>query len=314
MSSFDWNDITPIPQDDGPHPLASIAYEPEYRKAMDLLRAVMAKEEYSERALALTGEIIEMNPAHYTVWEYRLRILKSIGSKLIPKDQWLINDVDNPVVEVETWINRVTLDNPKNYQVWNYRQNLEAVGSLQFYNGEHLLVQMVLDDDSKNFHAWSHLKWVVGRAKGLLPCQAELKFSEKWIEQDVRNNSAWSYRHFVYENDKSIADKLKHDQHLFDVEVEYVEQCISLAPQNESPWNYLQALYEFRPNIDQLQTVCEKYYPENGSDLKSSHALEMLVKIYMHKKDDRAIKALDLLETYVPVRKGYWKYLRDQLN
>ena len=35
---------------------------------MDYFRAVTAKGEYSERALALTEDIINMNPGHYTVW------------------------------------------------------------------------------------------------------------------------------------------------------------------------------------------------------------------------------------------------------
>ena len=64
-----WQDIVPISQDDGgPNPLAAIAYTEEYSEAMSYLRAVMAENEKSERVLALTGSIIRMNPAHYTVW------------------------------------------------------------------------------------------------------------------------------------------------------------------------------------------------------------------------------------------------------
>ena len=65
----EWQDIEPLPQDDGGlHPLAAIAYTDEYSEAMGYLRAVMAKNEFSERALGLTEHIISMNPAHYTVW------------------------------------------------------------------------------------------------------------------------------------------------------------------------------------------------------------------------------------------------------
>jgi protein farnesyltransferase/geranylgeranyltransferase type-1 subunit alpha len=61
--------ITPIPQDDGPHPLAQIAYSDHYAEAMSYLRALMVGDgEMSERALELTGDIIAMNPAHYTIW------------------------------------------------------------------------------------------------------------------------------------------------------------------------------------------------------------------------------------------------------
>lgn len=65
----DWDDIAPLPQDDGgPNPLAAIAYTDEYAEAMSYLRAIMAKNEMSQRALHLTEDIIDMNAAHYTVW------------------------------------------------------------------------------------------------------------------------------------------------------------------------------------------------------------------------------------------------------
>lgn len=35
---------------------------------MDYFRAVAAEQEYSERVLLLTEDIIRRNPAHYTVW------------------------------------------------------------------------------------------------------------------------------------------------------------------------------------------------------------------------------------------------------
>lgn len=64
-----WADIAPLPQDDGSaNPLAAIAYAQEYVEAMSYLRAVMAKNEMSERVLELTEDVIDMNPAHYTVW------------------------------------------------------------------------------------------------------------------------------------------------------------------------------------------------------------------------------------------------------
>lgn len=67
--SEQWEDIVPIPQDDGgPNPLAAIAYSEEYSEAMSYLRAVMAKEEKSDRVLELTEDIVAQNPAHYTVW------------------------------------------------------------------------------------------------------------------------------------------------------------------------------------------------------------------------------------------------------
>jgi len=85
-----WDDIVPLPQDDGgPNPLAAIAYTDEYSEAMSYLRAIMAKNEMSERALSLTEDIIDMNAAHYTVWfvkiprpSYHSPLLRLISSSL----------------------------------------------------------------------------------------------------------------------------------------------------------------------------------------------------------------------------------------
>ena len=76
--SDEWEDIVPIPQDDGGlNPLAAIAYTEEYSEAMSYLRAAMAEDEKSDRALSLTEDIIRMNPAHYTVWYTNKENLKA---------------------------------------------------------------------------------------------------------------------------------------------------------------------------------------------------------------------------------------------
>lgn len=82
-SDSKWSSITPIPLDDGTnyfgetststtsngtYPLATISYPPQYLEATGYLRAVMAANEMSDRALELTEDVILLNPAHYTVW------------------------------------------------------------------------------------------------------------------------------------------------------------------------------------------------------------------------------------------------------
>jgi protein farnesyltransferase/geranylgeranyltransferase type-1 subunit alpha len=104
--STDWADISPIPQDDGlPHTasLASIKYTEEYSEAMSYLRAVMAKNEFSDRVLALTEDVVWLNPAHYTVWLYRAKCLFELKKDLRKELEWL---------------DGVALKNLKNYQIW----------------------------------------------------------------------------------------------------------------------------------------------------------------------------------------------------
>ncbi|RWR83843.1 Protein farnesyltransferase/geranylgeranyltransferase type-1 subunit alpha [Cinnamomum micranthum f. kanehirae] len=62
----EWSDVTPLPQDDGPDPVVSIAYKDEFRETMDYFRAVYHSDERSARSLDLTSDAIELNPGNYT--------------------------------------------------------------------------------------------------------------------------------------------------------------------------------------------------------------------------------------------------------
>lgn len=50
-------------------------YDPAYSSAMDLLRTMQPKREFSDRALALTTHLVSLNPSSYTVWAYRADVL-----------------------------------------------------------------------------------------------------------------------------------------------------------------------------------------------------------------------------------------------
>lgn len=103
----DWSDIIPIEQDDGPNPIVSIAYNAEFKRLMGLFRAVIFKEELSLRVLSLTEEVLEINPANYTAWQYRRDCLKATGADLCDERRYMDNFAE---------------DNPKNYQIWFHRR------------------------------------------------------------------------------------------------------------------------------------------------------------------------------------------------
>lgn len=101
----EWSDVVPIPQDDGPNPIVQIAYSERFRETFDYLRACMQKDELSERALELTKSACELNPANYTVWCYRRKILFHLGSDLS---------------EELAFVGQMIQEQPKNYQVLFY--------------------------------------------------------------------------------------------------------------------------------------------------------------------------------------------------
>lgn len=136
--SPEWADIIPIPQDDGClNPLAAIAYPDEYSEAMSYLRALMAKDEKSERALRLTVDIIGMNPAHYTVWlvsipEFSaffwggggvgLLMTRIMGIHRLYRASVLLA-LKMDLLKELAWLNEVSRKHLKNYQIW-YQNSL----------------------------------------------------------------------------------------------------------------------------------------------------------------------------------------------
>jgi len=305
-----WEDVVPFPQDDGgPNPLAAIAYTDEYSEAMSYLRAVMADNELSPRALSLTSDIIGLNAAHYTVWIYRSKILSAISADLTEELEWL---------------NETALAHLKNYQIWHHRQYL--LDRIDKPDGEVKFVNEMLEQDGKNYHVWSYRQWLVRRF-GLWEMEnvvdedgtlrSELDETMRFIEEDVRNNSAWNHRFFLV-NGQEGSQGVK-DPNVRKREVEFAKKAVKRAPQNQSPWNYLRGTMDRAGlGLSDLQEFCEGFASlQDESKVKSSHALDVLAEIYGKEKQERAKaeKAYDLLALrYDPIRANYWNFLKGRLG
>ncbi|KAI4206228.1 MAG: hypothetical protein LQ346_001199 [Caloplaca aetnensis] len=316
--SEDWADIVPIPQDDGgPNPLAAIAYSNEYREAMDYLRAVMANNEQSERALELTEHVISMNPAHYTVWLYRANTLFELQKQNR-------SDLQEDILEELKWLDGISLRHLKNYQIWHHRQTLMTrLDALP--PSELPFLARMFAKDAKNYHVWSYRQWLVRHFS--LWDTTELPYVETLLTADVRNNSAWNHRYFILfgrdidpKSGKGL-DEVGNivDEDLIDREVEYAKVKIRLAPQNQSPWNYLRGLLRKRGSLLECKEFSEEFVGDlenEATGCRSSHALDFLADCCAEKKDkDRAGRALDLLaRRYDPIRRGYWNYRRGLLG
>ena len=296
-----WADVVPLPTDEGgPNPLAAIAYTEEYEETMSYLRAIMAANEFSPRVLDLTEDLIDMNPAHYTVWLYRAQCLLEINSDLR--------------LEIE-WLNETALDHQKNYQIWHHRMLI--VDKLGESEGEREFVEQMFEKDAKNYHVWSYRQWLVKRFA--LWDDGELEFTERLINQDVRNNSAWNHRWYVINGRESESVLGIKDEQIREREVAFAQDAIAKAPQNQSPWNYLRGILK---KIDQplssLKEFVNQYASvEDPGRIRSSHALELLVDILAKEEANKqhAALALDMLaQTYDPVRKNYWEYRKSMLG
>lgn len=90
-------------------------------------------------------------------------------------------------------------------------------------DGELEFVDIILNGDAKNYHAWSHRGWLAKRG-----AETDFKGVEWYIADDIRNNSAWNHRWLL----SGILGREK--------EVEFVRE--ERGGRNESYWNYVLAL------------------------------------------------------------------------
>ncbi|KAI0874618.1 putative geranylgeranyltransferase type I alpha subunit [Hypoxylon argillaceum] len=314
----EWDDVVPIPQEEPEGALSTIAYEEDYADAMAYLRAVMAVKEYSPRCLRLTENIIDMNPAHYTVWLYRLDIVKAL---------------EIPIQDELKWLNEVSFQHLKNYQIWHHRQQLIDVlyPTIQSNEAdvatlaldEHKFIMEMLSKDTKNYHVWSYRQYLV-RKLNLWNSTEEEECINEMLTQDVRNNSAWSHRFFVVFNNPGLTtpgllatepDRLV-TKNVIDREIEFAQVMIKKAPQNQSPWNYLRGvLVKGGRPLGDVRVFVEEFVNclgGNGGqeEVLSSHALDLLADIYNEagEKDKAALCLSRLGEKWDRIRGGYWAY------
>jgi len=295
----EWSDIEPIPQYDETKPrLIQINYEKEYTEAMDLFRAIVKKNEISERALELTEYIINTNPAHYYVWKYRQDILIKLNY-----------DLKEELEKME----EATFEWMKSYQIWHHRQVL--VDKLNDPVDEMQLIKMILEIDSKNYHGWSYRQWLMNRFN--LFDQTELLYIDELLANDIRNNSAWNQRMFYFNNRPSIL--LDSDA---ENEINYAIEKIKILPNNKCPWVYLKGIIELNeqtlldyPNIEEL---CIQLKDDKTCIFPLSMYYE--ISLMKYRKDptkegyEKLLNILKELEERDFRRVNYWNHKRNQLK
>mmetsp|Transcript_85653 Transcript_85653/g.277429 ORF Transcript_85653/g.277429 Transcript_85653/m.277429 type:complete len:339 (-) Transcript_85653:179-1195(-) len=308
----EWSDVEPVPQDDGPEPLAVIRYPPGFEEAHDYFRAIQKRNEFSERALQLTADVIDHNSANYTAWYYRRRCLKELGADLVAEH-----------IFTDKW----SRDCPKNYQVWYHRRWLvtEMASELRSKSSspedaeaeiralaerelEYHLDTMQVNDDYKNYNGWSHRQFIVHKF-GLW--DKEMAFVTDLLRDDVRNNSAWNHRYTTVRNTMWPLTDAGRRQ-----EIDFTLQALRGCANNESAWNYLAAFFgegEGRVAWDSepaVEAFCREVLAQASERQQLCRfALEVLAQVHEARREfPEALEQYKLLKETDKIRFNYWEW------
>jgi protein farnesyltransferase/geranylgeranyltransferase type-1 subunit alpha len=305
--SEEWKDVQPIEIDEGSDPVVFIKFTEEFKDLMSLFRAVAASGELSPRVLSLTEEIINISPAHYTVWYHRQLVSQALGRSWREELQWCSTLAD---------------DNPKNYQIWQHRRWCLNCG---ITSGEFVALdaQCELDflsdfltnpdqGDHKNYHAWSNRQWLLRscNSKFDLPFSIDVGFCMKMISLDVFNNSAWNHWHFCIKGGPSGSFK-----ELPTAAILYACDVLRKHADNESPWSFIRGCFpegipfaSFQPLVDAISFILAK-------EPRCRFALEMHAIIAAQSGDHSAAASqYCALSEVDETRKSYWLSIAQQLS
>lgn len=296
----EWWDVEPI-SIKTQSSIMDIKYTARYQETFSYFRAMLVRDELSERSLALTADCIELQRSNFSVWYFRRRILKKLTHHLAHE---------------LAYVEQIIEDEPKNYQVWHHRKTI--VEWLRDGSNDKQLTASVLAIDNKNYHAWQHRQWVI---KEFALWEGELEFTDTQLAIDVRNNSAWNHRFFV------VKEIRRHeDAEWIQEELINVQNRIEQVPTNESAWSYLRGLLTITFNgltsQRQIHEFCDKLYVSKGC--RSSHLLSFILDMIYEEltksnrvrtqKDKSALKKkaddiCETLKTTDQVRSRYWSYI-----
>ncbi|CAB3406566.1 unnamed protein product [Caenorhabditis bovis] len=293
----DWSDIVPIYPSEDEDRAVKIAVTEDFIDAFAYFRAILKKKEFSNRVLILLEDCIRLNPANYTVWQYRRETLKALNSDLKKEIKYL-----DTIIE----------ETPKNYQVWHHRRLIvEQIGA-SMLDYELDFTGDILNDENKNYHAWQHRQWVVRTFKS--PLDRELSFALRLLLEDPRNNSAYNYRYFLL-----TLYKKTEDRETIDSEISLAKKFIEGMPNNESVWNYLAGLLlengiSSNQNIvNFVEDLYERTEGQERSPMMVSFIADIMLeniekRVNCEQSAERAKKLYNELIELDPVRVNYWKH------
>eukprot|EP00768_Dysnectes_brevis_P004777 gnl/Dysnectes_brevis/3463_a4389_1258.p1 GENE.gnl/Dysnectes_brevis/3463_a4389_1258~~gnl/Dysnectes_brevis/3463_a4389_1258.p1 ORF type:complete len:318 (-),score=42.55 gnl/Dysnectes_brevis/3463_a4389_1258:36-989(-) len=303
-----WADVEPIDFDPEGNPVLPIKYPAQYKTVLGYFYAAISSGELSRRVYDATTYLLSKNPTNYSAFAVRRECIKHI---------------DISVTDELKWATLMMLKMPKNYQLWNHRQQLLTYASSasasqslplpsKLIQKELAFTTEALKKDAKNYHCWGYRFWLLKtHATDNIP--GDLEFTSQLISEDIRNNSAWSHRLSVF---NLLHSSLSESFPLIPEVSFTIEKC-KKAPMNESSWNHLQALIDLSEDpwaLPGLSEVLMQYASSSDDSLLSPHALCVRAEICREAEREEVAGLMEQVGEFDTTRRGWWTWSAKQIR
>lgn len=125
----------------------------------------------------------------------------------------------------------------------------------------------------------------------------ELAFTLQMIQEDVRNNSVWNYRHWLLE--QGAGD--------WEGELDFVVDWIKKSPNNISTWSFYSSALKKHFKAQNLASLCDHF---DAFEVKPVNYLSFLVDMQAEGfiEKQKAIDACEALVKSDEMRSKYWHH------
>lgn len=276
------------------------------KECMGYFRAMQQREEYhTSRALELTGDLIQLNPANYTAWQYRrLCLLAQQQQQQQPIPSSSFSTSSSTLFDTElTFIQRIADQfGAKNYQLWAHRREIVRWIYEQASNPVTTTVTTTSSlfpprtDGEVTTTINNHQQW----KNELL--RKELGFTVRYLMQDIKNYHVWGQRQwllqlFLFDNQQN--ENISTSSTVLENEFDFTENLLlgndDSDIRNNSVWNHRWFLFTRGINYSRISNGTTVLPPTNYLTLSQ-----------IEKEIDFLLTCLNIVQK----NEAAWSYLR----
>lgn len=205
------------------------------------------------------------------------------------------------------FIKEITLETPKNYQLWQHRQIIvEKINMEDVFLRDLEDTKVQLSLDAKNIHCWQYRQWIIRRSNDQKYfIDSELKYTDMLLNEDVYNNSAWNHRYFLIKTSEKFCSDLKD---YFLLELNRIMSYLTISYEdNECFWNYLSAFIQDYPRETIENPLYSKLTELIGSPDDSENYLYLKFMVrFITKDEEKKKKFCEKLKILHPINRVLW--------